>query len=103
MGDLGESVDRFLEARVVAVHEQQHMPVRRLQFQQAAIEGGDRLFEIEPIGAHRDEVARWIAGRRRWPLDLADLAHGVGRYRNGDVGEGKSRGALAAEHDAGGI
>ena len=91
MRDLGKPVDRFLEPRVVAMHEQQYMSFRRLQLEQALIEVGDRLFQIQPIRAHGDEVTRGIAGLRRRPLNVADLAHGVGRDRDGNVGELESR------------
>ena len=56
--------------------------------------------QVEAVGAQGDEIARGIAGKLSRPLHVADLAHGVGRDRNCDVGEAQAAPALAAEHHA---
>ena len=59
------------------------------------IEGRDRLFQIEPVGAQGHEIMRGIAGDRRRPLHLADFPRRIRRDRNSDVGEGEAVSALA--------
>ena len=99
MRDLGKAVDGLLEARVVAVHEDEDVPRRRLR--EPRVERRARLVEGHRLGAQRDEILGGIAGPRTRPLHFADLALRIGRDRNVDVGEMQPERTLAAKHHAG--
>jgi hypothetical protein len=99
MRDLRKTVDRLLEAVVVAVHEQQNTAAG--QFREPPVEPADRAFRIHPVGADRDEVMRGIAGQAARPLHIANAARGVRRNGNRDIGEGQAAAALAREHFTG--
>ena len=68
--DLGETVDRFLKAGVVAVNEHQGAPLgcRR----DADMETLQRLLQIDAVGPQSDKILCRIARSLLGPLDLAD-------------------------------
>src|SRR5271166_3961503 len=98
VNDLGEPIDGFLEAGVVAVHENEDLASRRAAH--ARVEIGFRPGQIDAVGAQSDEVVFRIAGRPRRPLHFAASARRVGWHRHHDVGELEPSAARAAEHDA---
>ncbi len=99
MNDLGEAVDRFLEAGVEAVDEDENPAPRRTP--DACVEVRFRLGQVHAVGAQDDEIMFRIAGRRGRKLDISRLARPIGRDRHDDVSEIEASSPGAAEHDAG--
>ena len=77
--DLREPIDGLLEPCIVTMDEDQHVAV--VGFRDSPVEFDAPLFQFHAIGAHRDEIARGIAGRRGRPLHLADLSRAIRRNR----------------------
>ena len=99
MNDLGEAVDRFLEAGVEAMDENEDPAARRAL--DARIKVRFRLSQVHPVGAQDDEIALRISGDRGRKLNVAGLARAVRRDGHDDVGEIEPPSPRAAEHDAG--
>ena len=72
MHDLREAIDRLLEARVVAVDEDENLMLRRLA--NARVEGGDGGVLVEDGGFDRRELTHRVRSRTFRPLHFADRA-----------------------------
>ena len=94
VNDLGEAIDRFLEAGVVAVNENEDPAPRRAP--DPRVEIRSRLGEVHAIGAQDDEFAFRVAWRRRGQLHLSGLARAVRRDRHDDISEFESASPRAA-------
>ena len=99
MNDLREAIDRFLEAGVEAVDEDENPASGSAA--DARVEVRFRLGEVHAVGAQDDEVMFRIARRRGRELNLSGLTRPIRRDRHDDVGEIESAAPGAAEHDAG--
>ncbi len=97
--DLRKTVDRLLEARVVAMdeHERGRLGVFTMRASKRAMAG----VAVQRFGPHRREFMQGIRRVSRRPLHLADLPRAVRGDRDGNLGEGGPVAAFAGEHFAG--
>ena len=98
MNNLREAIDRFLEAGVEAMDEDENpVPGRALD---PRIEVRFRLSQVHAIGAQDDEVTLRIARQRGRERHIPRLACACGWNRYDDIGEIESSPSGPAEHDA---
>ena len=96
MDDLGEAIDGFLIEIVEAMDEDEHAPALR----NMGLEPGLALLLVgDRIDRDRREFLLRIGGQALRPLDLADLAMGIGRDGDRHRIDHQAGAALAGEKD----
>ena len=98
MDDLGEAVDRILEAVVETVDEHHHPALRYPR--NALMQARQAGLGVELVDLERNEIGFGIAGKPARPLHLADFAATIRRQRDRHLDISRLA-ALAGEQHAG--